>query len=110
MQELFFDIHRNDRANVLGDDTAAKSRFLVGLTPTRLVEQLCNQNGWDRWVMRPLLRLGKSPMTELSAHEEAAGLDEPLEVAMAHFARTTMIDLRSHAAAHLVLIAGGHAD
>ena len=51
--------------------------------------------------MRPLLRLGKSPMTELSAHEEAAGLEEPLEDAMAHFARTTMIELRSHAAAHI---------
>lgn len=49
-------------------------------------------------------------MAKLPSHEQAAGLDEPLEEAVARFARTTMTELQSDPAGHIGIIAEGHVD
>lgn len=49
-------------------------------------------------------------MAKLPAYEEAAGLDEPLEEAVARFARTTMAELSADPAGHIGIIAEGHID
>jgi DNA-damage-inducible protein D len=49
-------------------------------------------------------------MAKLPPHEKAAGLDEPLEEAVARFARTTMAELHADPAAHIGIIAEGLVD